>query len=614
MGYFQRFLIGLLASLCTVFTASSASSEVAIEDISWRYSTQAPQAPEVILSSSQRAEFTPSEGSLALGYGHGTLDVLITIPATGQRDYVLKVAPAFLDTVSLYWLDGGQLQQLHAGDHVAAADRPLFSRHHLFPIITSQPTEFLLRIQTTSTISARFDLVSSAELAISQQHDDLLYSIFFGMVLTALVVAIICGAWTRLRLFWIVSFYLSTFGLLQFYLNGFDQIYFYPESGGRSDDLLGSLTFLCCASIVWFTCHYLQLPKHFAPSKLVLTAIILVLMLGALVSLLGFYQYLAQPLMYSGLLIVLSCMVLPFAVYTKQPKEARLLLFTFLPILFAVLMQTLRNVGFLPPSFWTSHLWAISGIFQVVFVLIVLLTRLSDNERELQRERRLIDMQQSFYRMMAHELRTPLAVASSALTNIRLRIGTATPDLDPRFTRAEDALKNLSTMVDQLLFEHRDDHIGLADDVVCDLNNAVSDAISITQQLSRHQLRERLLPYPLLVHGDQRMLTLAVLNVLENAVKYTPEDGLIKVTSSIEDGQAVVTIDDTGIGIPEQHREGLFTTQFRAANVPKHSSGLGLGLYLVARTLAIHHGHIDYAPLQPGSRFQLRLPLAEQRQ
>jgi two-component system phosphate regulon sensor histidine kinase PhoR len=115
----------------------------------------------------------------------------------------------------------------------------------------------------------------------------------------------------------------------------------------------------------------------------------------------------------------------------------------------------------------------------------------------------------------------------------------------------------------------------------------------------------------LIVAGDQEQLDRVLTNLLSNAVKYTPAGGSVHVTAGRDDDQAVVTICDTGIGIPEQDQQSLFTRFFRASNAVTSSiTGTGLGLAIVRTIVDNHRGEVELSSQEgEGTTVIVRLPL-----
>ena len=97
--------------------------------------------------------------------------------------------------------------------------------------------------------------------------------------------------------------------------------------------------------------------------------------------------------------------------------------------------------------------------------------------------------------------------------------------------------------------------------------------------------------------------------LLDNAVKYTPSGGHVKVTGNLNEGEAAITVTDTGIGIAKADVPRIFDRSFRAENA-HFRSGVGLGLAIARRIIDQHGGKIEVATeLGQGSAFTVSLPL-----
>jgi two-component system NtrC family sensor kinase len=95
-----------------------------------------------------------------------------------------------------------------------------------------------------------------------------------------------------------------------------------------------------------------------------------------------------------------------------------------------------------------------------------------------------------------------------------------------------------------------------------------------------------------LVNGDPVRLRLMIGNLLDNAIKYTPEGGVVKIEAEAEDGQVILRVKDNGPGIPLADQPYLYDKFFRASNAPKDISGTGLGLSIVKSIVDNHGGRI----------------------
>lgn len=114
--------------------------------------------------------------------------------------------------------------------------------------------------------------------------------------------------------------------------------------------------------------------------------------------------------------------------------------------------------------------------------------------------------------------------------------------------------------------------------------------------------------------GDRKRLVQVFTNILNNAAKYTPEGGIISCSISVEEGQALVEISDTGVGMEDSLLPQIFDLFTQAERTPDRSQGgLGIGLALVKSMVNLHGGEITVASAGPGegSVFMVSLPVAQ---
>ncbi|HWJ94327.1 MAG TPA: ATP-binding protein, partial [Telluria sp.] len=148
-----------------------------------------------------------------------------------------------------------------------------------------------------------------------------------------------------------------------------------------------------------------------------------------------------------------------------------------------------------------------------------------------------------------------------------------------------------------------------------DLRAIVTTALETSAGLiegAGHTLTVDLPPEPLELEADTTRLVQVLSNLLNNAAKYTPAGGTVALAVRREDGQAVVTVSDTGIGIPADAIGSVFEmfTQVRGS-IDRAQGGLGIGLSLVRRLVELHGGRVSAASAGrgKGSTFTVRLPL-----
>lgn len=211
----------------------------------------------------------------------------------------------------------------------------------------------------------------------------------------------------------------------------------------------------------------------------------------------------------------------------------------------------------------------------------------------------------------SHELRTPLA-AIRGYSELTRRSGHELPDdIRHALSRIESESVRMSALVDDLLLLARlDEGRELRCDPV-DLGRVLVDAVADARATSTaHEWIVRVPESPVVVSGDEHRLHQAVANLLANARIHTPEGTRVTAVLGTVEGCAIVTITDTGPGIPADIAPVLFERFARADTSRSRATGsTGLGLAIVAGVVAAHRGEVT-ASSRPGETvFRVSLPL-----
>jgi len=227
---------------------------------------------------------------------------------------------------------------------------------------------------------------------------------------------------------------------------------------------------------------------------------------------------------------------------------------------------------------------------------------------------------QQFTADAAHELRTPLA-ATQATVESTLSM----PNLDEQEARdilhtIERQNRRLIQLVADLLFLARLERQPVPVRRQCCLNDVVSDLVEEFDELAFGAgvaLKAVLGAYhPLLVIGDEDQLYRLVSNLIINAIQYTPKGGLVRVVLNHSDHQALITIQDTGIGIAAEEQTLIFDRFYRVnSDRSRNTGGSGLGLAIAQAIVQAHHGSLQvHSELGKGSIFTIKLPLNDTNQ
>ena len=230
------------------------------------------------------------------------------------------------------------------------------------------------------------------------------------------------------------------------------------------------------------------------------------------------------------------------------------------------------------------------------------------------------ERRKEFVANVSHELRTPLTNVRSYAETLRDANGDIPPDmansfLDIIITETD----RMTHIVQDLLTLSRLDS-GKAELVLSrfpfgEAIESVARANALNAKQRGHELRydppESL---PLIV-GDRSRLEQVMMNVLGNAIKYTPDGGHIRITAGSTEETVWMEVCDDGIGIPEKDRAHIFDRFYRVDKArSRESGGTGLGLSIALEIVQRHHGQLELMPHEgPGTTIRLTLPISQDR-
>lgn len=214
---------------------------------------------------------------------------------------------------------------------------------------------------------------------------------------------------------------------------------------------------------------------------------------------------------------------------------------------------------------------------------------------------------------VAHELRTPLTILRGE-TEIALRSKSETTNIRQVLESNLEEITRMSFLVDDLLTLSKSDlgQIPLQPKEI-DLNQLLADLHRQGQILAREKeivVELHCQDARILIHADELRLRQALLNLLTNAIRYTPARGLINIAAVTAESAVTITISDTGIGIKDHHLQHIFERFYRVdKKFHQYDGGTGLGLAIVKWVVDAHHGTIAVSSTpEKGSCFVMTLP------
>lgn len=243
--------------------------------------------------------------------------------------------------------------------------------------------------------------------------------------------------------------------------------------------------------------------------------------------------------------------------------------------------------------------------------------RVREAEAASDRDRRAFEDQRHLLSMMAHEFRTPLAIIDASLQSLRLLDEEATPERVNRFGRIARAVERMNSLLELVQTRDRLDVAVWTQDLApCDLADVTADAVDIVGTHAEQRVIVHSAAGVPPLEADHRMLRYALLNLIDNALKYSPRgsrvDVSIKPLQWANRAGLLWTILDQGRGIAAADQERIFERYYRSDETSE-TAGLGLGLYIVRQIILRHQGWVRAVVGEPGNGGCLEcwLPLAQ---
>ena len=220
---------------------------------------------------------------------------------------------------------------------------------------------------------------------------------------------------------------------------------------------------------------------------------------------------------------------------------------------------------------------------------------------------------EEFLAILGHELRSPLAAIAGAVHVL------LSQEHNDKLFRVAEILsrqtQHLSGIVGDLLDVSRinSGKLKIRKERI-NLRSVIELAVETTRpqiEKRRHHLNVTIMDTIIMLDADPVRMTQMLVNLLENAIKYTPDEGQISLTAKISEKEVFIAVGDNGIGIPQEKLPAIFDLFMQLGRDSVSDGGLGLGLPLVQSLVELHDGSIEARSEGPGkgSEFVVRLPL-----
>ncbi len=210
---------------------------------------------------------------------------------------------------------------------------------------------------------------------------------------------------------------------------------------------------------------------------------------------------------------------------------------------------------------------------------------------------------------IAHDLKTPLARLRNRLEELNVRLGENSEhksDIDFALEQADQLLSTLNSILKIANIESQSDQFNFKP---ISLSSVLGDVIDLYEPTINE--KNIILTQNLLAgakcKGDKNLLFQAFANLIDNAIKHTPEQGSININHIKQDNKFIITIADTGPGIPVEQHDSVFR-RFYQVDPSRNQPGNGLGLALVKAVMDLHSFNINLMTNDPGLVVSIEIP------
>lgn len=578
-------------------------------------------------------------------------------PETGAGRWFLEIQPGILDHVDFYIATS----QAPRGDEdfrreTVGASVPLGDRsipHSTFLIPFDLPSgalrEVYARIASRTAINLRATIFDARTLTTSVSRRSLLYGLMYGAFFLCAFYNLIFFLWLRNRFYLLYAGYVLSLLVSHLGMTG-TLVEVLPaalDPTSKAWVMVSGFGLITCSNL--FVVEFLQLRERMRWAANVFYAVAALPIYYTTVLLVAGLQTATETTRPIGLCSAMLMLGVSVHLAWKGDPQARRFLIAFAPAVVGAITNTLRVFGVVPNGWASEQVYYLAGLAHVVLMNLSIMTRIRDAENArheaqaaalvasqvaeeraqriieeqtrklvlanqdieaaLAAERQAVRDQLQFIDMIAHEYRTPMSVIRAGLDVMELRAGSGDGAQTTLIGRMRRSVDRLVEVIEVGLRRERIDQPGLA------VDRRAVDLVQLARDIAEETIAGGtrvafLANGPVLVNADLPLLRTVIINLLENARKYAPRDGTVRILVDSDDGWGVLRVADEGSGVPPADRDRIFDKFYRGARA-RGVAGVGVGLFLARKIATLHGGTLDLEEADPGCCvFRLRIPVA----
>ena len=600
---------------------------------------------------SARPDFT---GDINFGFTEATYWIKLTLQRTptAPEFWILEIPYLNLNKITFY--APGQ-PEIHIGTDFSSDNKPIFYPLYALPIqLSTQPQTYYLQVSSQYALTIPLILWNRTTFSHEFSNKLLTQALYFGGLLSLAIYNFLLFLSLRDRSHLYYTLFAITLILGMFAGNGYGRLYLWPNA--KVWDTISQTTFFSLAGALslWFTTSFLNTPKYtpslhrwlngFAMSYCLTAAALVASMV---------WGFSSTPALKVALLIALPgtlcALYAGIRVYRQNNRSALYFLLACCALWLGAIIAGLRAFDLVPSNAVTLHALQIGSAIEMLLLSFALAQRIHTEreqrilaqgtaleaqnnllvlakESEARLESKVIERtellqeialkeketRQQYVRfgaMIAHEFRNPLGIIETQTALLQREQQLGINKVEDRTDTILSASHRLVALFDQWLTRDQlQEPISNAHIEAINLESLMATVIHTARRFHRdRQIHTEATPNTQL-QGDQGLLEIALLNLIDNACKYSPATEAVYIRFQHRENQIGITIADDGPGLPPEFQQEIFKAYVRTGDTNAHP-GFGLGLAFVAHIAEVHHGDITVTS-QPeqGSEFCLWIP------
>jgi len=614
-------------------------------------------------------QFKPIPAMLAEGYRKGAVWVRFSLSAPPEQgEWLLQIERPLLESVTLYTRDGAGNFVSSAPGRIHPSNQPGADAYPtIFPIhVPPVATDYYLRLQSSTSMTTSLNVWRAEGYVEHRRLDDWVMAMVVGSIFVMVFTNLLYAIWLKESLYAVYVPLLVTSCLISLFHMGYSSevLHFWdPQTIHRS---WGIIVCLYSITMMLFLDRLFEFRSNWIWAARLSYLVIALNVVALGFSIVGRYGdvafYVSRLQQIS--LIFIAVFVL-YLLVVRRKHQYILSFIAFLAVISVLLVMQTMYTGANPLLLDGSLSRFLAGgtVIHLILLSAAVAKRTQLAERGLSEEkdraiatarsaeqeltqkvsartaelarnnaslieemeqRQLLEeklrqsldsvndalaQQRGFVALVSHEFRAPLAVIAAAADNLSLSAGAGVEHVKQRAAKIRQTVKRMSMLIENVLTGERLDagHASLTTVETLDLNEVLRTVEAGLDSGDAERVRVAYGPAAP-VRGDRNLLEIVVLNLIQNALKYSMTPDTVTVRISAKQGVVLVSVADQGTGIRPDDRELIFMKYYRAPD--QHVHGSGLGLYVAREIARQYNGDLTLAASDGnGSTFHFSLPL-----